>query len=108
MQLVSDAVATHIGGASGETTSEVTFEHFQRGAEHYVVKHHGRWGLLGHRAGLLFGSVLRLPLLAVRDRRRAALRWAMVIRLAGRLATQPLAVPSGTSEIVGAHQVTGP
>lgn len=83
VRLVSDAVARHLGGASGESAPALVFEHFQRGAEHFVAKHEGRRGLVLHRAGLLVGSILRSPL----PRRRA-----MAVRLARVLATQPTRV----------------
>ncbi|MEX2659937.1 MAG: glycosyltransferase family 2 protein [Acidimicrobiales bacterium] len=92
VRLVSEATALHIGGASGETVSDVTFEHFQRGAEHFIAKHHGRWGLLSHRLGLLVGSALRLPVLVLRGDRRAALRRKMVVRLLRQLASHPFEV----------------
>jgi GT2 family glycosyltransferase len=92
LRLVPEATAVHIGGASGETVSGLTFEHFQRGAELFIAKHHGRWGLLGHRLGLLVGSLLRLPVLALRGDGRASYRRAVAGRLVEQLRTQPFEV----------------
>jgi GT2 family glycosyltransferase len=81
-RVVRDATARHVGGASGHVDTSRTFEHFQRGAELYVEKHHGRAALASHRLGLLVGSALRLPLLAVRRDERYATRKTIVARLA--------------------------
>jgi len=92
VRLVSEAAATHIGGASGDSIAGVTFEHFQRGTEHFIAKHHGRVALVSHRIGLLTGSALRLPALAARRDGRARYRWAVVRRLIRRLGTHPTTV----------------
>lgn len=93
VRLVPSAVATHIGGASGDGAAGVVFEHFQRGAEHYIAKHYGRVGLVLHRLGLLVGSTLRLPALVLRPGdARAARRWRMARRQARRLLTHPTRV----------------
>jgi N-acetylglucosaminyl-diphospho-decaprenol L-rhamnosyltransferase len=90
---VTDAVAWHVGGASGQAIGSLAFEHFQRGTEHFLYKHHGRGALLAHRVGLLTGSVLRLPLLHARRRPAArAVRRAAAIRLAGVLLRHPTRV----------------
>lgn len=93
VRLVPEAVATHVGGASGDGSTGVAFEHFQRGAEHFIVKHHGRAGLVFHRLGLLVGSVVRLPALLLlpgdpRTERRRRMAW----RQAHRLLTHPTQV----------------
>lgn len=91
--LVPGAVATHIGGASGDGPAGVAFEHFQRGAEHYIAKHYGRAGLVLHRLGLLVGSMLRLPALLLRPGDpRTGRRWRMARRQARRLVTHPTRV----------------
>lgn len=64
VRLAAEATAEHLGGASGEQVRGLAFEHFQRGVEHFMLKHHGHAALVAHRVGLLVGSVLRLPLLA--------------------------------------------
>lgn len=92
-RLVREAVATHVGGASGDGPAGVAFEHFQRGAEHFIAKHHGPSGLVLHRLGLLFGSVLRLPALLLRPGdARTRRRWRMARRQARHLATHPTRV----------------
>jgi N-acetylglucosaminyl-diphospho-decaprenol L-rhamnosyltransferase len=83
---VPDATARHVGGASGHHLGRLVFEHFQRGTEHFILKHHGGGALLAHRLGLLTGSLLRLPLLAVAGRASAA-RIATRRAVAARLAT---------------------
>jgi GT2 family glycosyltransferase len=79
-RVVPDATARHVGGASGEADAGRTFEHFQRGAELYLAKHHGSRALLAHRLGLLLGSALRVPFLPADDP-RAVRRRAIVARL---------------------------
>jgi N-acetylglucosaminyl-diphospho-decaprenol L-rhamnosyltransferase len=89
-RVVPEAVARHVGGASGEGNTWRSFEHFQRGAELFVEKHAGRTALASHRLGLLVGSAARLPVLAFRrddtGRARFATRKAIVRRLARVLA----------------------
>lgn len=92
VQLVPEATATHIGGASGASIAGLTFEHFQRGGEHFIAKHHGPGALVVHRLGLLSGSLLRLPAMAIRRNKNAGYRWAVVRRLTRRLLTHPLTV----------------
>jgi len=91
VRLAAEATADHLGGASGEQVRGLAFEHFQRGVEHFILKHHGRAALVVHRVGLLVGSVLRFPLLAgqsrsgpvatarLRHRRAVARRLAQVL-----------------------------
>lgn len=88
--LVADAVARHAGGASGEALGGDAFEHFQRGAERFVLVHHGPAGLALHRLGLLAGSLVRLPPLAFRRADgRFSTRRAIAARLFRELATRP-------------------
>jgi GT2 family glycosyltransferase len=82
---VPEARAVHVGAASAGALGPATFEHFQRGAELFIRKHHGRAGLALHRVGLLVGSVLRLP---VRPARRP-----IVARLLRELIRRPTEVP---------------
>lgn len=93
---VADAAAGHFGQASASSVEALAFEHFQRGAEHFVAKHHGRGGLLAHRVGLLVGSLVRLPLLAAgkgaEARERFSTRRAMVARLVRVLTSHPTRV----------------
>jgi hypothetical protein len=90
---VTGATARHVGGASSGSDGGVAFEHFQRGSELFILKHHGRRGLFLHRVGLLVGSVVRLPALALRrggdEGGRFARRLAMVRRLLRILVTHP-------------------
>jgi GT2 family glycosyltransferase len=90
---VPEARALHVGAASSAALGPATFEHFQRGTELFVRKHHGPAGLVLHRAGLLAGSLLRLPPLALRrgDRRLQARR-AIVARLVRELSRRPTRV----------------
>jgi GT2 family glycosyltransferase len=83
---VPEARAVHVGGASSAALGSATFEHFQRGAELFIRKHHGRGGLALHRLGLLVGSLLRLP---VRPERRP-----IVARLVRELIRRPTEVAS--------------
>lgn len=92
VRLVPEAFATHIGGASGASIAGLTFEHFQRGGEHFIAKHHGPGALVAHRLGLLSGSLLRLPAMAIRRNKNAGYRWAVVRRLTRRLLTHPFTV----------------
>lgn len=82
---VANAVATHIGGASGgddAASSALIAEHFDRGGEHFVAKHAGRGALVSFRTANLAGSVTRGALgLGARSglHRRRALRTAKVL-----------------------------
>lgn len=93
---VADATARHVGGASGHAIGRLAFEHFQRGTEHFILKHHGWRALVAHRLGLLTGSLLRLPLLAAGRRPDAAARVttrrAVTARLTGVLLRHPTRV----------------
>jgi GT2 family glycosyltransferase len=91
---VADATAHHVGGASGHAIGRLAFEHFQRGTEHFILKHHGRRALLAHRVGLLAGSVLRLSLVGVcrPAGARITTRRAVAARLAGVLLRHPTRV----------------
>jgi GT2 family glycosyltransferase len=93
---VPEATAWHVGGASGHAIGSLAFEHFQRGTEHFILKHHGKLALFAHRVGLLVGSVLRLPLLYAGRRSvtaaRIAVRRLAIARLAGVLLRHPTKV----------------
>ena len=57
-----EAVATHIGGASGGDSPKaaaLVAEHFMRGGEHFVHKHEGTRALVSYRFANLIGSLLR-------------------------------------------------
>jgi N-acetylglucosaminyl-diphospho-decaprenol L-rhamnosyltransferase len=96
VRYVPEVAAEHVGGASGHAIGSLAFEHFQRGTEHFILKHHGRLALLAHRLGLLTGSLLRLPLLYAGRRSagtaRIAVRRAAAARLAGVLFRHPTRV----------------
>ena len=96
VRYVPEAAAEHVGGASGHAIGSLAFEHFQRGTEHFILKHHGRRALLAHRLGLLTGSLLRLPLLCAGRRpaaaSRLAVRRAATARLTGVLLRHPTRV----------------
>jgi len=90
---VPEARALHVGAASSAALGPAVFEHFQRGAELFVRKHHGPGGLALHRAGLLVGSLLRLPALAFRrGDHRLQTRRAVVARLVRELSRRPTEV----------------
>lgn len=90
---VPGAVARHSGGVSGATSPDRVFEHFQRGTERFIAHHHGRRGLLSYRFALLVGSALRVPALAIMQRREGAhLRLSIVRRLARVLVAHPFEV----------------
>lgn len=96
VRYVADVTAIHAGGASSADEPGIAFEHFQRGAEHFIAKHHGPASLVVHRLGLLVGSLVRLPALAIRPgpdtRARLATRRAVISRLVRILATHPTQV----------------
>ena len=57
-----EAVATHIGGASGGDSPKaaaLVAEHLMRGGEHFVHKHEGTRALVSYRFANLIGSLLR-------------------------------------------------
>ncbi len=58
-QLVEAAAVDHIGGVSGKALGEATFEHFVRGSERFVFKHHGTAGLVSYRLGAVVRHGLR-------------------------------------------------
>jgi N-acetylglucosaminyl-diphospho-decaprenol L-rhamnosyltransferase len=90
---VPESCALHVGAASSAALGPAVFEHFQRGAELFVRKHHGPAGLALHRAGLLVGSLLRLPVLALRrGDHRLQTRCAVVARLVRELSRRPTGV----------------
>ena len=59
VRLVETATVDHIGGVSGKALGEVTFEHFVRGSERFVFKHHGPAGLVSYRLGAVVRHGLR-------------------------------------------------
>ncbi len=61
--VVSEARATHIGGASGGTVRGLVREHFVRGGEHFVDKHDGNGcaGLVSARSARGVGGARRAP-----------------------------------------------
>ena len=63
LRLVADVTASHIGKASWKGVRSVAGEHRQRGAEHFIVKHEGRMGLLSYRLARIVDSSLRLAFL---------------------------------------------
>lgn len=93
--LVEDAEAHHIGKASVDAvpragvTDHLVDEHFLRGGEHLVVKHHGRRGLVSYRLASLAGAARRS--LLQRGARGVESRWR-VGRLARVLTTSPTTV----------------
>ena len=98
-EVVPDATAVHVGGASGgDSNRDVVFEHFQRGTERFIEQRQGRRGLVLHRLGVLVGSLLRLPFLLLLPGRAEvrATRVAMIRRLA-RVRTKP--VPDGDARL---------
>ena len=56
-----DAQITHLGGGSGAGNSAVKAAFFDS-YDLYLHKHHGKIGVFGARAAMIFGLLLRLPL----------------------------------------------
>ncbi len=96
--VVPEAVAVHVGGASGTQTPEVVFEHFCRGTERFIAVHHGPVALASYRLAALTGALLRLPILAGasvvlgRLRPKATVRWRIIRRSLRVLAAHPTEV----------------
>jgi len=67
VRLVTAASASHIGGASSVGRESLSFEHFVRGTERYVLKHHGSAGLVSFRSA----GVVKHRLRSLVRRRRA-------------------------------------
>ncbi len=93
---VPQASVLHVGGASGGGDRGLVFEHFQRGTERFILKHHGRSALVVHRVGVLVGSLARLPPLSLGrtpdSLQRFHLRQRIVARTARSLLTHPTKV----------------
>jgi glycosyltransferase involved in cell wall biosynthesis/GT2 family glycosyltransferase len=60
--VVEDAVAHHEGGASAAGIEDLVFEHFQRGAEHFVAKRGGPRAVRSLRLAEVVGSATRAVL----------------------------------------------
>lgn len=71
VDVVAGAAIAHVGGHSAARLP-ASFEHFHRGAELFIAKHHGRLGLLSHRLAVLVGAVVRAVVLWPAQRERAA------------------------------------
>ena len=90
VELASELVADHVGGASGEGLEGLVFEHFERGGEHLVAKHDGRPALVSYRLANLTGAAARSMLPGPGERRR--LHRARARRLVGVLGRHPTSV----------------
>ncbi len=91
VRYVAEAVAHHIGGASGESGSELVSEHFGRGADRFVLTHHGPAALVSFRVANLVGTCVRLPFLP-KDDPRAVTRRFIARRLVHALSHHPTRV----------------
>lgn len=87
--LVDGAHAVHVGGASSAPGSPRTFAHFARGSDLFVLRHHGRGGLLSYR----LATVLKHGLRALVRSRERRVHGRIVRRAVRQLVTHPLAVP---------------
>jgi glycosyltransferase involved in cell wall biosynthesis/GT2 family glycosyltransferase len=87
---VDEVQASHVGGASGSTARSLVAEHFDRGAEHFVHKHHGPRALLSLRVAQWLGSLLRVLVPGSPSRRD--LHRARLARLTRVLTSSPLTV----------------
>jgi glycosyltransferase involved in cell wall biosynthesis len=94
VRYVSDAVADHIGGASGEGTRELVAEHFARGSDRFVLTHQGPRALVSYRLANLVGSAVR-SLLHRRSTPQRAVRVRIMRRVAHALVHYPTQVASG-------------
>jgi glycosyltransferase involved in cell wall biosynthesis len=74
VRYVADAVAHHVGGASGSDSTDLVAEHFIRGSERFVLTHDGAPALVAFRLANVAGAALRLPFLRPGDARRAVRR----------------------------------
>jgi glycosyltransferase involved in cell wall biosynthesis len=59
VDLVAEASARHVGGASGDSASPLIVEHFDRGSERFILEHDGRAALVSHRVATLLGTGIR-------------------------------------------------
>jgi glycosyltransferase involved in cell wall biosynthesis/GT2 family glycosyltransferase len=101
--VVEVAVAHHEGGASATGIEDVVFEHFQRGAEHFVAKRGGACSVASLRLAELIGSAMRVVLPGTTTRRdyhrRRVDRLLRVLRR--RPGTVPLDSPATRAAGVG-------
>lgn len=89
------ALVTHLGGGSGgEFIKSAMWESLDR----YLLKHHGRGGVLSARAAMVWGNALRLPLWALLSgvfprrpdfRRKRRISAFLLRRQVGRLPSNP-------------------
>ena len=101
--VVDQARAVHIGGASGDGSEGLVFEHFHRGSELYVDKHDGRAQLVSLRLALLTSAVLRSVL--VRDPVKRAAHRARALRLSRLLLTSPTRVRRDSPAATADHEL---
>lgn len=93
VDVVAEAEAVHVGGASGPPADPLVVDHFDRGTERFVREHEGVGGLLSHRAALLVGTTLRAAIERGEPRHRARRR-ALLRRLRRRPTDVPLDSPA--------------
>lgn len=95
IQLLADLEVVHLGGASGASERPKINCHFFDSLDRYMVKHHGRAGLLATRAAMVVGCSIRAVgwslVYAVRPERRPVA--AAKIRLASWLVSRQLLHP---------------
>ncbi|MGH9127189.1 MAG: glycosyltransferase, partial [Acidimicrobiales bacterium] len=108
VRYVPDAQAVHVGGGSSSgADGDVVREHFARGTDRVIRKHHGRAALLSHRLALLAGSAARVALLAGRpDHPAATERRLLVRRQLATLRAGPLSLAQAARP--GGAEVNGP
>ena len=103
---VPGLVVTHIGGSSGLAEREVVRERFFEGADRYILRYHGVFGIWLFRSATVCGAVLRWGWSVLRSGRqgKAARRWAWIVR---RQISSPLpAKPGGPNKNTTAAEAT--
>lgn len=90
IELVPDAIAVHVGGASGDGEPGLVLDHFERGGEHFVRKHCGARALVNYRLANAVGSAIR-SMAERRPDKRTLHRWRLR-RTVRELVRHPLSV----------------
>jgi glycosyltransferase involved in cell wall biosynthesis len=88
--VVDDAIAVHVGGASGHEQPAMVTEHFLRGTERFIAKYEGRAGLVSWRVANVVGASIRSCLPGPAERR--ALHRSRLRRYARELRRRPASV----------------
>lgn len=99
---VPDFAVTHIGGSSGLAELAAVREHFFQGADRYIHRYHGSFGVQMFRAATCAGAFLRWAWCVLRGGGEglSARRWAWILR---RQISSPL--PRGSGPPAGCRSV---